>query len=128
MGASLRLADGAFLGNAHAMKGVAEFMQRHGVATQQEEPWIHLMTEKSGRNRSYKEGTQQVIVVTLCKISDCEHYRAYVAYETKTGVYGGSIYEGGHVREFGSLPEDRMYPERVASAIICAQNLDWGKK
>jgi hypothetical protein len=86
------------------------------------------MTGKSGKNRLYQEGAQQVIVVTLCNPADCERNRAYIAYEPKTGAYGGGIYEGGHVRELGAMPEDRMYPEPVASAIICAQNLDWGKR
>jgi len=127
-GASMQSAGGIYQGNAQAMKNVADFAQRHAVATQQEDAWIHAMTGKSGINRLYREGAQQVVVVTLCNPTDCEHNRAYIAYEPKTGVYGGSIYEGSQVREFGPTPEDRMYPEPVASAIICAQNLDWGTR
>lgn len=127
-GASMRAASGIYQGNAQAMRNVVDFAQRHADATQQENPWISEMTGKSGINRLYQEGAQQVIVVTLCNIADCEHNRAYIAYEPKTGTYGGSIYEGRQVREFGPTPEDRMYPEPVASAIICAQNLDWGKR
>lgn len=127
-GASMRAADGVYQGNAQVMKNVADFAKRHAMATQQEEPWFRDMTGKSGKNRLYQEGSQQVIVVTLCNTADCERNRAYIAYEPKTGAYGGAIYEEGHVRELGPAPEDRMYPEPVASAIICAQNLDWGKR
>lgn len=128
LGASLRLADGAFKGDAQVMWSATDFSRRHAIATQGEEPWIHLLTGRSGLNRVYQTGTQQVIVTTICNPADCERNRAYIAFERATGVYGGSVYEGKHVREFGATPEDRWYAEQIGAALICAQNLDWGRK
>lgn len=127
-GATLSIADGVYKGDAQAMKKVADFAKRHEIATREEEPAIRSLAWRSGQNRLYREGPQQVIVVSMCDPANCERHRDYIGYEPSTGTYGGVFYEGGHVREFGSTPQERMPSSRIDSAIICAKVLDWSKK
>lgn len=127
-GAMLSIADGDYRGDAQVMKRNADFAKRHEIASREEEPAIKALAWRSSQNRMYREGAQSVIVVTMCDPANCERHRDYVGYEPSTGIYGGIFYEGRHVREFGSSPQERIPSLRILSAVTCAQNLDWSNK
>ena len=130
LGASMRYASAApYAGQANALLALPAFAKRHALAAQGEAPWLENLSGRSGRNRLYREGAHQVIVLTVCNPADCDGNRVSIGFEPASGAYFGRLYEGRHVRELGGTPEElAMQPDAVSHAVTCAQNLDWETK
>lgn len=93
--------------------------------------WLSSDALSTSSFRLYQTaGRDDMMVLTRCKRTSCESERAYIGFASSSGMWGASIYLGGKVTELGQplVPGSALQsmPEDVASAVICAQNLDWG--
>jgi hypothetical protein len=128
--AKMELAGGAYAGDARVLLRDPRFVTGHRQATTDQPVWLASLNGPSGMNRLYSDGNLKVVVLTVCDPDDCEGNRAYIGFSPAKGLWGASAYLGKHVTELGRpiMPGSAIqtFPDEVAGAIICAQNLDWG--
>jgi hypothetical protein len=93
-------------------------------------PWFYSEALSRNTLRLFRSPDEEILVLTRCERANCDGERAYIGLNLKSGVWGGSAYMGGRVVEMGPpiMPgaAQEMAPQEVVSALICAQNLDWG--
>lgn len=93
-------------------------------------PWFANEALSNSTLRLFRSPDEEILVLTRCDRANCDQERAYIGVNLKSGVWGGSAYIGRHVVELGPpiMPgaAQEIVPQEVVSALICAQNLDWG--
>lgn len=94
-------------------------------------PWFANEALSRSTLRLFRSPDEEILVLTRCDRANCDRERAYIGVNLKSGVWGGSVYLDRHVVELGPpiMPgaAQEMVPQEVVSALICAQNLDWGR-
>lgn len=94
-------------------------------------PWFSTKALSHSTLRLFRSPDEEILVLTRCDRANCDRERAYIGVNLKSGIWGGSAYMGDRVVELGPpiMPgaAQEIVPQEVVSALICAQNLDWGK-